>query len=301
MIRHRSFGDAMSALLAYKHRPEDEIAPIKTNWSLTPENDIEPDVVLEMGYERIQLVTPSISEIMRQVEIGDLERNEAGQVTRIGRLRFSDGSQVEAGYKIGPGGEVVAVKHRMPVGAMLGAQDRPHTTIGGDDNPSDRTASNRYFAELFGVKVRSRVAARKKSKRNGRGYSREEAKAMLAEAYANTPVLPEIKQCPPGLPLATDRIADNFLGMKKGMKGDAGSAGWQDVSTAIVDREIWAQAIAELSSGDRQVLDTVAHHRIASQYTISPGGTERGARKRGLRLLTAANDNLKKNLEKAAS
>lgn len=257
MSRHHSFADAMSALMAYKTRPEGEPVPIQTNWSLVPANDNEPEVVAEMGYERIQLTTPSVGEIMKQVRTKDFERNDRGQIVRIGRLRFSDGTQVESGHKVGPGGETVATKHRMPAGAMLGGKDRPHTTIGGEQHATERTASNNYFIDLFKVPRRQKIGAQKRAKRNGSGFSRAEAKAMLDEAYANTKQLPEIKICPPGLPAATDRIADNFIGMKKGAKGESGSTVWQDVSTAIVDREIWMEVMAGLLDRDRRVLGPV--------------------------------------------
>src|SRR5690606_639787 len=117
------------------NRPEGEPVPVKTNWSLVASNDNEPEVVAEMSYERIQLTTPSVAEIMRQVATGDVERNDDGQIIRIGRLRFSNGNQMERGFKIGPGGEVVGAELRMPAGAMLVCHDRPHTPVGGGDNP----------------------------------------------------------------------------------------------------------------------------------------------------------------------
>lgn len=300
MSRHHSLAEAMSALLAYRTRPEGEVVPVQTNWSLIPANDNEPEVVGEMGYERIQLVTPSVGEIMRQVATRDIERNGAGQIVRIGRLKFSDGSQVELGYKCAPGGEVVAIKHRMPTGALLGSQDRQHTIIGGDDNPPERTASNNYFAAMFGVKPKKRIPAKKRYKRNGSAISREEAKAMLSEAYANTKILPEVKKYPPGLPSATDRISDNFIGMKKSAVGDSGGSGWQDISTALVDREIWAQAVADLSERDTLALDSVAHQRAKTYAEVGRAlGQSRAysdKKSGGRRALRRANDNLKKNL-----
>lgn len=318
MTRHKSLASAMSALLAYRNRPEGEPVPVKTNWSLVASNDNEPEVVADMGYERIQLTTPSVAEIMRQAATGDVERSDPtemevikngvphtvcvpGQVIRIGRLRFSNGSQVERGYKTGPGGEVIAAEIRMPAGAMLGCQDRPHTPVGGGDNPQEVTASNTYFNDMFGVTPRRRIPARKGKKRNGPGFGHAEAKALLAEAYANTPKLPPITKCPPGLPAAGSRIADSFVGMQKTGKGDTGSAAWESIATALVDREIWAEALAELSERDRKTLDTVAHGRARTLRDIAGKEmSKRGAEYRGMRLLREANDNLGEKLKKFA-
>lgn len=318
MTRHKSLASAMSALLAYRNRPEGDPVPVKTNWSLMASNDNEPEVVAEMGYERIQLTTPSVAEIMRQVATNDVERSDPtemevikngvphtvcvpGQIVRIGRLRFSNGEQIERGYKVGPGGDVVGTELRMPVGAMLGCQDRPHTPVGGGDNPQEVSASNAYFNEMFGTTPRSRRSAGKGYKRNGPGFTHTAAKAMLADAYANTPDLPPVTRCPPGLPAAGNKIADSFVGMKKAGKGDTGSTAWESIATALVDREIWAEALDELSDRDRQTLDVVVHGRAQNMADIAPGGTDRGSRKRGKRLLIAANDNLANILQKVAS
>lgn len=304
MTRHKSLASAMSALLAYRNRPEGDPVPVKTNWSLVASNDNEPEVVADMGYERIQLTTPSVAEIMRQAATGDVERNESGQVIRIGRLRFSNGSQVERGYKTGPGGEVIAAEIRMPAGAMLGCQDRPHTPVGGGDNPQEVTASNTYFNDMFGVTPRRRIPARKGKKRNGPGFGHAEAKALLAEAYANTPKLPPITKCPPGLPAAGSRIADSFVGMQKTGKGDTGSTAWESIATALVDREIWAEALAELSERDRKTLDTVVHGRARTYEDVGlrlGQGKEYARRKGGKLAIDAANDNLASALNKFAA
>lgn len=296
MTRHKTLEGAMSALMAFKNRPEGDPIPVSTNWSVVAANDNESEVVAQMHTERRIQILPTVEEIMRQVEEGDVERNDAGQIVRIGRLKFSDGTQVEAGYKYGPGGEVIATKHRMPAGAMLGCQEREGRTLGGDENPSEVSASNSYFHQAFEVGRRERIPSGKMAKRTYQTHA--EAKAELAKAYANTPILPAVTKCPTGLPNAGSKIADSFLGMRKTTIGESGSMGWQDVSTALVDREIWAQAVEALSDEDRTTLEKAAYGKAKNQYSLSPGGSERGARKRGKRLLTAANDNLAAALKK---
>ena len=296
MSRHKSLAGAMTALMAYKNRPESEIIPVSTNWNVVPENSNEPEVISQMHTERRIQVLPTVEEIMRNVASEDIERNDLGQIVRIGRLKFSDGTQVEAGHKYGPGGEVIAAKHRMPAGAMLGCREQESRTLGGDEKPSYTKASNNYFLNAFGVTHRNRIPSRKKAKRTYQTH--DEAKEALAKAYANTPVLPPVTYCPPGLPNAGGKIADSFLGMKKTTIGESGSERWQDVSTALIDLEIWEQALKSMSERDVETLDIAAHGKVRTQGDISPGGTERGARKRGKRLLTYANDNLMQAIKK---
>jgi len=293
MSRHRTFDSAMSALLAYKNRPEGAPVPVSTNWAIVPANDNEPEVTAQMHAERRIQILPTVEEIVRQVESGDIERNDAGQIIRIGRLKFSDGTQVEAGHKYGPGGEVVSTKQRMPTGAMLGCQEKESRTLGGDEKPSHTKASNNYFLNAFGVSRRERIPSGKKAKRTYQTHA--EAKEELAKAYANTPELPPVTYCPPGLPNAGNKIADSFLGMKKTTIGESGSERWQDVSTALIDLEIWEQALKSMSERDVQTLDAVAHGR-AQNYQhlgVSIGlQSEYARRKGGKRAMMAANDNL---------
>ncbi len=299
MSRHKSLAGAMTALMAYKNRPESEIIPVSTNWNVVPENSNEPEVISQMHTERRIQILPTVEEIMRNVDSEDIERNDLGQIVRIGRLKFSDGTQVEAGNKYGPGGEVIATKHRMPAGAMLGCREQESRTLGGDENPSEVAASNNYFLAAFELKRRERIPSGKKTKRTYQTH--DQAKEELAKAYANTPQMPPIKRCPPGLPNAGNRIGDSFLGMKKTTTGESGSMGWQDVSTALVDREIWAQAIEALSERDRTAMDTAAHGKVRNYegLGISLGFKPEYSRRRGGRkALTAANDNLQENIKR---
>lgn len=296
MSRHKSLAGAMTALMAYKNRPESAIIPVSTNWNVVPENSNEPEVISQMHTERRIQILPTVEEIMRNVSSEDIERNDLGQIVRIGRLKFSDGTQVEAGNKYGPGGEVMATKHRMPAGAMLGCREQESRTLGGDENPSEVAASNNYFLAAFELERRERIPSGKKTKRTYQTH--DQAKEDLAKAYANTPVLPPVTRCPPGLPNAGNRISDSFLGMKKTTTGESGSMGWQDVSTALVDREIWAQAIEALSERDRETID--ASMKAANFKSLARGRRGGNAYLFGKKSLVAANDNLQGLLKKAS-
>lgn len=291
-----SLAEQLQALLAYRSRPEGEYQPMQSNWTTTPANDnADPEEMADMRTERRVNMRPTVDYIMEQVATDDVERNEAGQVIRMGKLRFSDGTQRERGYRLGVDGSAEPVMLRMPAGAMLGASEKQERALGGDENPQEVTASNRYFEDMLGANHRHIPSGKP---RPGKAYSHAESKAMLVEAYANTPVLPAVTKYPPGLPSAGARVSDSFLGMQKAACADTGAIAWEDISTAMTDRDIWAEALAELSERDRQTLDDALTAQTFAG--ISPGGTIRGARKRGKRMLLAANDNLQNILQRAA-
>lgn len=291
-----SLAEQLQALIAYRSRPEGEYQPMQSNWTTTPANDnADPEEMADMRTERRVNMRPTVDYIMEQVATDDVERNEAGQVIRMGKLRFSDGTQRERGYRLGVDGSAEPVMLRMPAGAMLGASEKQERALGGDENPQEVTASNRYFEDMLGARHRHIPSGKP---RPGKAYSHAESKAMLVEAYANTPVLPAVTKYPTGLPSAGARVSDSFLGMQKAACADTGAIAWEDISTAMADRDIWAEALAELSERDRQTLDDALTAKTFAG--ISPGGTIRGARKRGKRMLLAANDNLQNILQRAA-
>lgn len=293
MTRHGSLAEQLAALLAYRNRPEGPIEPIGSNWTVVPAND---DIsVKAMSHERDLRMTPSVEEIMRQVETGDFEKNAKGQTIRIGNLHFSDGTQTEKAFKRTGGRSVKEVNFVMPVGAMLGCREQSERASGGKGYDGDyKRRSNDYFAGMLGTDVPRK--AKGKPRKNGPGYSRGEMKAMLDEAIANTPVMPEVKRYPAGLPATLELVADHFNGMKVAVSGQAGGAAWEDISGAIISREIWDAALAEMKGEDVARLD--AAMGAGTYAEVSPGGSERGARKRGKREMIAANDNLASSLKK---
>lgn len=301
MTRHASLADQLQALRAYRSRPEPEadLAPVQTNWSVTPANDNNPEDVDDLRYERKRLVTPSVPEIMRQVAADDIERNEAGQIIRIGRLRFSDGTQTENAYRLTIDGDVEQYEARMPTGAMLGCRDKPDVQLGGDGNPQEVSDSNRYFSEMFDTSLpRYKTSGRR---RNGPSFTHEERKAMLANAYANTdPAKVTYTRYPAGLPCGSPRVADSFIGMKKARCADSGSLMWADISTALVDRDIWANTVAYLADKDRAVLDVALTAANMAEIGVAGGHSGKTAERRGKKMLLAANDNLRAAMQAAA-
>jgi len=164
-------------------------------------------------------------------------------VTRIGKLRFSNGHVTERDYKRAPDGKVVAFDAKMPVSAMLGTSENQERVLGG--NRKGIAKSNAYFAELLEANLPNKAKTKKRQRYVK--VSKEEVRADLAKAYANTPSLPPVKRCPPGFPWQPSSVAELFMGMKKFPKGQSGSIMWQDISTAITNREMWEEVLAELS------------------------------------------------------
>lgn len=308
-----TLAEQLSALMDYRNRRE-TIEPIGSSWTVVASNDnASADEISNLSHERSLRVTPSVDEIMRQVETGDVERAPAreievvengvakkvklpGAIVRIGNLRFSDGTQTEKDFKRGGDGKVAEYDRVMPVGAMLGCREKAEAALGeGVSGGAHLKRSNDFFAETLNTDPL--YVVRRGGRRNGPGYSRDETQAMLDEAIANTKVMPQVKRYPAGLPSAYKRVADSFNGMKVSASGgNSGSIAWQDISDSIAQREVWDAALAEISESDKTALDTAMGARTWAD--ISPGGTVQGARKRGKRKLTVANDNLSSAMKK---
>ncbi len=148
MARHGSLAEQLAAVRRFAAEPDHQPEPLQTNWSVVPANDNNQDEIEDLKHDRKRLVTPSVAEIMKNVATGEVERNEAGQVIRIGKLRFSDGTQTEKAYRLTIDGGVEEYAARMPAGAMLGSRDKVDVALGGDDNPQEVTDSNQYFADI---------------------------------------------------------------------------------------------------------------------------------------------------------
>lgn len=299
MARHASLADQLSALRAFATQPDHEPEPLQTNWSVVPANDNDPEDVAELKHDRKRLVTPSVAEIMKNVRLDDVARNEAGQVVRIGRLRFSDGTQTEKAYRFTLDGKLEEYAARMPAGAMLGCRDKVDVALGGDENPQHVTDSNIYFAEMFGTR-KPRYITGSKARGHRNAMTHEEAKAELARAYANTDMTKvTFTHFPDGLPCGSARIADSFLGMQKTTCAGGGSMMWQDIVVAMADRKEWFDAVDALKDDDRETLQAA----MAAKSMADIGGTghKRSAERRGKRRLIAANDNLMAAIRKIAA
>lgn len=301
MARHGSLAEQLAAVRRFATEPDHQPEPLQTNWSVVPANDNNPDEIEDLKHDRKRLVTPSVAEIMKNVATGEVERNDAGQVVRIGKLRFSDGTQTEKAYRLTIDGGVEEYAARMPAGAMLGSRDKVDVALGGDDNPQEVTDSNQYFADMLDTK-KARYLAGKKHKGPRVRLTADEARAELAKAYANTDMSKvTFTRCPDGLPCGSGRIADSFLGMQKTTCAGGGSMMWQDIVTAMADRKEWFDAVDELKDEDRATLEAARTARNMADIGMKAGHQGKQAERQGKRRLMAANDNLMAALRKAAS
>lgn len=299
MARHGSLAEQLAAVRRFATEPDHQPEPLQTNWSVVPANDNNPDEIEDLKHDRKRLVTPSVAEIMKNVAAGEVERNEAGQVVRIGRLRFSDGTQTEKAYRLTIDGGVEEYAARMPAGAMLGSRDKVDVALGGDDNPQEVTDSNQYFADMLDTK-KARYLTGKKHKGPRVRITADEARAELVKAYANTDMSKvTFTRCPDGLPCGSARIADSFLGMQKTTCAGGGSMMWQDIVTAMADRKEWFDAVDELKDEDRATLEAARSARNMAEIGMKAGHQGKQAERQGKRRLMAANDNLMAALRKA--
>lgn len=285
-------------MLAYINRPEGEVEPGQTNWSIVPANDNDPEEVADFSFERALLITPSVQEIMRHASEKPL-KNEQGKTVRIGGLRFSDGTQTEKAYALGPDGDVIKVDAVMPAGAMLGCREQAQQQTGGKGySQAQLEQSNLYFAAMLKT-IEPRYVKRGK-RRNGRSRTAEESRADLEAAWANTNTPPRVTKLAPGLPCGSPRVAESFVGMQKGKMAPSGAMMWQDMCSSIVSREIWDEALAALGSGDKSTLDAATTAKTLQQIGEAHGFRGKRAERMGRTILRAANDNLASALKKSA-
>jgi len=322
-VARGSLAGALTAVLEFRNRPDSPPDPLQSSWStdpatVIPDGQFDGDEKAEPMAEDLLLeITPSIAKIMHEVEHGDVVRfsepdsepRKNAQIVAIGKLRFSDGTQHEPAMVNGATG-VELKKVRMRPGSMLGTTEKLGGAHGGGASVvtiSNATLSGRVVGwELddegkpTGKPKHHRAyipAVRKR--RRGKSYTSEQSRDLIDQAFANTPVLPLVTTCPPGLASGTARYSDQFVGMKIGSTGKGGAPNWTDEFMAMRDYEDWHAAVRE---ADPLHLGVIKAALSASKLSdVSPGGTERGARKRGIRLLVAANDNLAVNKRKFAA
>lgn len=310
MARHASLADQLAAYRRFVTEPDHDPEPVQTNWSVTPTNDNDPEEISDLHAERHWDISPSVDEIMRQVKRGPVVRNDRGLIVQIGTLRFSDGTQTESGFKLTVDGKVVAHQFPLPAGAMIGTTDKERAVRGGED-AADEAASNRYFGApkkpddpggLFQAafsKPRRRVG---KAKRTG-PQTKAEARQWLADAIANTPVMPAVTKCPDGFPAGPKRLAHLWPGLVKTATGDSGASGWEDIVSQRERRNEWHRWVDELKPVDRAVLEAARTAKTYADVGVAAGQTRQYADKKsgGRKALIAANDNLMSIINKMAS
>jgi hypothetical protein len=207
-------------------------------------------------------------------------------IVRIGKLRFSDGGQTEKGHRLVLD-RVVDADIKMPVGAMLGCREKSAREKGAE---TDTSGSNSHYRWI----VKGRVAQPPKlhPKKDERvSISKAEARKMIEVAYANTPIMPETKRLPDGLPYGPTNLRQLFVGGRKGKKGESGSQAWQDIYTEKENREQFNRGLDAMQDAHVRVLTEAMSAKSLSELGERRGYRGRHAVDAGRRLLRAANDN----------
>jgi len=293
--------------MAYRGKPEGEPAPVKTNFTPVAANDNNPEDLAGLHIERRRAIRPTISEIEEAIESGTVEygthveKLPGGEtkshkvVTGIGKLRFSDGSQKERAYRYSIDGKLIEYDAPMPVGAMLGTRDRQERVLGGDT-----IVSNVAYTDVYGGKHPNKVRRKGKDKRAAEKPAKLQSKADMRAELALLPAH-AAKPCKPGFPWRPTNLRELFIGLEKGKKGESGSVAWEDVTTHIVEREMWAETLAALSGADSKTLDVAMTAKTFREIGEAHGFVGKRAERMGKKILRAANDNLDVALKKSAA
>ncbi|PKA39648.1 hypothetical protein CWR43_30750 [Rhizobium sullae] len=122
---------------------------------------------------------------------------------------------------------------------------------------------------------------------------------MLAEAYANTPIMPETKHYSDGLPHEPSNLRQLFIGGRKGKKGESGSRAWQNIYTEKENRETFSRGLDAMQDTHVRVLTEAMTAKRLSELGETRGYRGRHAIDAGRRLLRAANDNFEMAMELA--
>lgn len=305
--------EQLQALLDYRNRPDTPPDPLQSSWTTDPSTVIieqdagdEEEFAERYAEDMLLEVTPSIKEIVRQIQAGEVVRNEAGQIVAIGTLRFSDGEKHERAHKRGLDGDVVAYMRKMPAGAMLGTTEKIGGPHAGGLPPTVTISNQNITALFFGRDETGKPNNYRtyqpgvRSKRRGRSYTAEESRKLIDEAIANTKVMPPVTKCPPGMASGTARFSDQFIGLKIGSTGKGGAPNWVDFFMAGRDHEEWMEAVADLDEKDVTVLSAALSARSFAEVGVAVGQGAAYADKKGggKRALIAANDNLTAAIKK---
>lgn len=309
-------------------------ASVKSNWSITPANDNQPPEE-GFGPERAVEYTPSEQELEisfakvvvryrpepmmlaggrhesqragREIHAipveGDFEYGihldeDGGEhkvVVRIGKLRFSDGSQTEKGQKLVMD-KVVDAQIDMPVGAMLGTREKSKRDKG---SVEDASGSNSHYRWMVGDARDAKTPKLRHRKQEREVTTKAQDRQMLADGYANTANLPTVVKCPDGFPAGPTKLRQLFIGGRKGKNGESGSQAWEDIYTETENREKFQRGLDAMQDAHVRVLTEAMTAKSLAELGEKRGYRGRHAIDAGRRLLRAANDNFVKAMELA--
>jgi hypothetical protein len=320
---NRLTADRVPALVRYRDEADHPFEPISSNWSVVPSgivevydegDDDQPDPLYHQELE-IE-IRPSISEILRAMR-GDWTWRKASPddydgepVDSVGGLHFSNGKQRELMLKTRDG-KLATYLCEVPRGALLGAVEKNGGPRGASQAPDRIVISNENLTltllrrdqnrDLLDPPPKPRAFIPKGKVRGDKDLTPAESRALIASAIANTPVMPSVTICPPGIASGTKNYSDQFIGMKPKPKptSNRGAIGWVDFYTGGRDRAEWLAVLDGLDGDTRQTLETAMTAENYTDVGMSVGQSPEYARRKGGKLaLTAANDNLEDKLRK---
>ncbi|WP_201271859.1 hypothetical protein [Sinorhizobium meliloti] len=313
--------------------PAEPTPQISSNWRLTPANDnkqpedgfgteraveyIPSEQELENSYAKVvvryrpepmmlaggrheaQRASREIHAIPVEGDFGygthvDEDGNQHKVITRMGKLRFSDGAQTERGHKLVLE-KVVEAQISMPVGAMLGGREKSTRDKGGEE---DCSGSNSHYRWMVDGRTATPPKLRPKKQEREKTTKAQDRQA-LADAYANTPVMPEIKKYPDGFPASPTNLRQLFVGGRKGKKGESGSQAWEDIYSEKQERDRFQRGLDAMQDAHVRVLTEAMSAKSLAELGETRGYKGRHAIDAGRRLLRAANDNFLKAMELA--
>jgi hypothetical protein len=214
-------------------------------------------------------------------------------IVRIGKLRFSDGSQTEKGRKLVLD-KVVDAQIEMPVGAMLGCREKSTRDKGGEE---DTSGSNAHYRWIVGAARTAKPPKQRPRKQEREKTTKAQDRQMLAEAMAKTTV--SVTKCPDGFPASPTNLRQLFIGGRKGKKGESGSMAWEDIYTEKENRENFQRGLDAMQDSHVRVLTEAMSAKSLAELGEKRGYKGRHAVDAGRRLLRAANDNFLKAMELA--
>lgn len=318
--RHVALTTRLRPLLVYRDPPAGEV--LQSNWRTRPDNDNRPPN--DFSSERGQEISPTDDEMMAAVAKIDFhDRKEArlhdgkfhhvpagridhptGEgvewgvdrdgkpvVVRLGRLRFSNGKHTERAVRRAVGGGVEDYAARIPTGGLRYSSQK-QTRVLGPKHASFTKAANLRVADWFGYHELYEPVPGKRKKTRGKLVSKATERQWLAEAIANTPMLPEVKKLPDGLPIGTKDLGALFLSFGKSATKSGGQASWEDFATRLSYAAAWQQVRDELPDETVAVLDAAMEATSMIDIGRAVGASESYAERAGKRALEAANDNL---------
>lgn len=238
---------------------------------------------------------------------GDFERNQHGQIVRIGNLQFAGADEyginpTEWVECVGDAGAVMFKRLRMRTGAMIHSKERRDDIKETTDAEALKASNDHYLNFVLPSPKRSKLKP-KATKRPRCDYPNPPLPPTSmsfeeARAWAGLPFVKKDSQA--ALPAAPKHLADLFIGCKKADCHGGGSQAWADVSTALVGKEQWAAAMSKLSKSDIVSLSAVREAKTYADIGKAHGHAGSYAEKAGRRLLIAANDNLGEIIKKVA-